>query len=98
MSKLVHLTPAGEDYMRDLSERDGNFVIGPSPDFDTLLFLYKDHLDEPVLDTKIGMDLKILREDLNDSLSRIERKGYVARYNKKENNKIHDININGKSI
>jgi len=74
---LVSITDKGRNHIRDLRNREGNFVAGVSPDFDILLYLYDESPYDPMNDFKIGMDLKILREDLNDAINRLIDNKYV---------------------
>lgn len=89
---FVELTHKGENYMRDRID-NGDFAdIGF--DIDILIYLFQDHLDERVDDEKIGMDLKILREDLDKSLYRLENKKYIRKNNnKRDHNLIYNVRV-----
>lgn len=89
---FVELTHKGENYMRDRID-NGDFAdIGF--DIDILMYLFQDHLGEQVDDDKIGMDLKILREDLDKSLYRLENKKYIRKNNnKRDHNLIYNVKV-----
>jgi DNA-binding MarR family transcriptional regulator len=83
MSMMIHLTEKGEE-----AYNEGNFDANSNIDVDTasiLSYLMNDP-DMPVEDEILGYNLKILREDLDKAISKLEKKGQIARYKSRMSN------------